>query len=217
MSLKVIRPVINFEKGRGHNNCQLIVYHCTGYPANTAEGIFRWFNNPASEKSSHDLILPNGDLWELVNTKDTSWGAGIVGMKNGIPDPPKNQIARKWWEKGGRINQIVHNIEILVVENKNPTEEQYKTAIERGKEIAKIWSIPIDSEHFCGHRDIRSDKLCPGLVSVPRIIIEANKPMLTDTPKVNNLTSQQKQSILNLLIAFIVDSAIIERIKKLFQ
>src|SRR3990167_8209026 len=45
-------------------------------------------------------------------------------------------------------------------------------------------------------------KTCPGLISIPRIIVEPTRPPVSLTPA-------QKASILSVLIAFLADNAII--------
>ena len=203
MEIKQKLISVNFEKGRGGQHPQIIVEHIIGLPGVTAESAYQHFSNPASEVSAHYIIKRTGEIWQCVKDEDTSWGAGSVSYQNGAAIPPTNFIAREHWKKGGRINQIALSIENEGSENEDITETQYKANAELIKELSRKFNIPVDSTHICGHREIKKFKLCPGHLSVGKIISLANAPVapvapILNTAKIEVAPFSKPQWLLNL-------------------
>ena len=192
-------PVKNFEKGRGGFDPALVIIHIVGLPGKSAESAYQHFNNPASQVSAHAIVLRNGDIWELVSDSDTSWGAGAVGYKNGIPIPPINQIARNFWNRGVRLNQIMLNLEHEGSEYEDLPEAQYISSAQwvRGKCLK--FNIPIDSAHIDRHSNIRTTKVCPGRVNVSEIIRLASSAVPVSEIEVIKTKISLLQRIMELL------------------
>ena len=168
----------NFEKGRGGHIPMIIVEHIIGLPGITAESAYQHFSNPYSEVSAHYIIKRTGEIWQSVLDSDTAWANGSISYRNGVPLLPTNPIAQKCWQKGERINQISLSIENEGSENEDLTSEQYKANAELIKELSRKFNIPMDSTHICGHREIKKDKVCPGKISVGKILELANAPII---------------------------------------
>ena len=193
------RPIVNFEKGRGGFDPVLIVIHIVGLPGKTAESAYQHFNNNTSQVSAHALVLRNGDIWEFVKDEDTSWGAGTVGYKNGIAIPPINNLARNFWQRGVRLNQIALNLEHEGSEYEDLTSAQYASSAQWVREKCLKFHIPIDSAHIDRHSNIRATKTCPGKVNVSEIIRLASLEVPVSEADVIKIKISLLQKILDLL------------------
>lgn len=167
----------NFEKGRGGKHPELIVEHIIGLPGVTAESAYQHFSNPASEVSAHYIIKRTGEIWQCVRDEDTSWANGSISYRNGVPLLPTNSIAKRAYQTGVRINQIALSIENEGSEYDELTSAQTQANVFLIKELSRKFNIPIDSTHICGHREIKLGKVCPGKISVGKIIAMCNEPI----------------------------------------
>ncbi len=169
----------NYEKGRGEKHPELIVIHIIALPGITAESAYEHFSNSKSEVSAHYIIKRTGEIWQCILDSDTAWANGSISFKNGKPILPTNPIARRAWQTGVRINQISLSIENEGSEYEDITPAQYESNVFLIKELSRRFNIPIDSTHICGHREIKQEKLCPGRISVGKIIAMCNEPIKT--------------------------------------
>jgi len=194
--IKIWKPVPNFEKGRKGHKPEIICLHIGD---GTKEQIYSEFLN--AEKSSHYCVNKDGSVWQFVLDENTAWTNGDIKA------PTSEVVISK-----GKLNPNTYSLSIEH-EGYGHTDInaiQYNTTIQLVKELCQKWNIPINRKYIIGHREINSvTKTCPGLISIPRIIVEAIRPPVSLTPA-------QKQSIIGLLIAFLADNAIIERIKNIF-
>src|SRR3990167_4769505 len=194
--IKIWKPVPNFEKGRKGHKPEIICLHIGD---GTKEQIYSEFLN--AEKSSHYCVNKDGSVWQFVLDENTAWTNGD------IKEPTSEIVKAK-----GKLNPNCYS---LTIEHEgyghiDINSLQYETTAKLVKELSQKWNIPIDEKHIIPHRAINSvTKTCPGKISIPRIIVEAIRPPVSLTPA-------QKQSIIGLLIAFLADNAIIERIKNIF-
>ncbi len=159
----------------------------------TLQGTFNTFNNPASQVSSHYCVGEMGEVWQFVADEDNAYHVGVIF----------NPSARLVKERIGKYRSP--NAYCIGIENAgnypgDPTPDdftalQYEANGELVASLAQKWNIPLDRDHVIGHREIRSDKTCPGtFVSIDRIIQIAKTHMPVDN------TSQMKaeiQAILN--------------------
>ena len=194
--IKIWKPVPNFEKGRKGHKPEIICLHIGD---GTKKQIYSEFLN--AEKSSHYCVNKDGSVWQFVLDENTAWTNGDIKA------PTSEVVISK-----GKLNPNTYSLSIEH-EGYGHTDInaiQYNTTIQLVKELCQKWNIPINRKYIIGHREINSvTKTCPGLISIPRIIVEAIRPPVSLTPA-------QKQSIIGLLIAFLADNAIIERIKNIF-
>ena len=138
----------NKQTGRKNYKPEAIVLHITegGFA-----GAVSWLCNPKSMVSAHFVTSRSGVIIQLVDVKDTAWHAGLV----------KNAS----WSK---IKQGVNpNLYTIGIENEGtvgvpPTGEQIWALARLIRHLSRTYGIPLDSDHIIYHRELRSDKSCPG-------------------------------------------------------
>lgn len=146
----------NYTKGRAGQRPEAIVLHITD---GAFEGAISWLKNPISKASAHFVISYSGKTVQLVDTDDTAWHAGTIknprwhGLKQGI-----------------NPNLYTIGIECEGTPNVLPTFKQYAKIVEIVRELSAKYHIPLDTEHIIAHRQIRSDKTCPGDNILPSVI-----------------------------------------------
>jgi len=156
-------PSPNFSERDGFKP-EIIVTHCTEgvYP-----GDLNWLTSVQSQVSSHYLVAPDGKIHQLVDEKKAAWHAGLIvnptfqGLKPGI-NPNKYSIG----------------IEVSLLPPAIMTEPQKKSYYELVKDISTRWNIPIDRQHDIGHKEIRSNKTCPGTINMDTVV----KDLLSVSP-----------------------------------
>jgi len=180
----------------------LIVIHISD---GDKQSVISEFSSFLTQKSSHYLVCKNGEVIQFVDENLGAWTNGDV--KN-----PTSELVIKFLKENPSVNlnKVTLSIEHEGYGHTDINAIQYNTTIQLVKELCQKWNIPINRKYIIGHREINSvTKTCPGLISIPRIIVEAIRPPVSLTPA-------QKASILSVLIAFLADNAIIERIKNIF-
>lgn len=197
------KPVVasNYYKGRFNISKQpvkpdMIVIHVA---VATLQGTFNTFNNPTEQKSSHYCVGEAGEIWQFVADEDNAWHAGfivnptsaLVKMRIGsYPSPNAYTIGI---ENAGEY-----------VGDSSPgefTAAQYESNGWLVAQLSKKWSIPLDRVHIIGHREIRSDKTCPGqYVSIDRILAIAQKYLTASQPV--DKTQQMKKDIMDVLAKY---------------
>jgi hypothetical protein len=117
----------------------------------TLKGTDAWFKSEESGVSAHYGIGKTGEIHQYVGESDTAWHAGrIIGPTWQLLKPNVNP---NWYTIG---------IEHEGREDTPWSDAMYKASATLIDEICRRWSIPCDRDHIIGHREIRSDKTCPG-------------------------------------------------------
>jgi len=153
-------PSRNFYSRMGHKP-SLIVVHCTEgyYPSDLS-----WLCTPRAEVSAHFYIAPTSEIHQLVDLKYGAWHAGRSVR-------PTFKHFKKWVN----TNRYSVGIEVSIAPNMKHTSQQWQSLKELIKYLSEELSIPIDREHIIGHKEIRSDKTCPGSISVDKLVEDLNK------------------------------------------
>ncbi|NGZ02205.1 MAG: hypothetical protein CV090_04035 [Nitrospira sp. WS238] len=138
----------NRDKGREGYKPEAIVIHIM---EGTLKGTDAWFRNEESGVSAHYGIGKAGEIHQYVGESDTAWHAGrMVAPTWRLLKPDVNP---NWYTIGleheGRANEPW-------------PDAMYDASAKLIDEICRRWSIPCDRDHIIGHREIRSDKTCPG-------------------------------------------------------
>src|SRR3990167_1883912 len=158
------KPVKNFQKGRNGNTIKGICCHIA---EGTAWQVYSTFNN--EQKSSHYLVLKNGDTWQFVLEQDTAWAQGYK-------DRPTAKLVLDNIETNP--NSYLVSIEFEGYGNQDLTEIQYVNGGKLIGEIAKRHSLQLNREVILRHNEIRKSKSCPGVVSVEKLIKYAFNPQI---------------------------------------
>ena len=170
-TLPQVLDYMNFEKGRGKEIPTFIVIHIVGRPGITAESAIQHFHNPSSGVSSHYLTKRNGEIIQFVEDMDTAYVNGIVWQ-------PSNKLIQKAYLENRRINCMSIGIEHEGSEYEDITEAQYKATAELIQELSRKWGIPLNADYVIPHHSIRRDKVCPGKISIGKILELANAPII---------------------------------------
>lgn len=157
----------------------------------TLQGCFNTFNNPSEQKSSHYCVGDQGEIWQFVSEIHNAWHAGFVLN-------PSSKLVRE--RLGTYPSPNAYTIGIENAGNypgdQTPddfTDLQYEANGWLVAQCAKRWNIPLDREHVIGHKEIRSDKTCPGArVSIDRILSIARKVLLNEVEGNVTLISELK-------------------------
>ena len=138
----------NFKEGRGGFLPKAFVIHVTEgkFSSSTA-----WCLDPKSKVSYHFIIRENGEIWQLVETENTAWHAGLA-------------VKPTW--KGHTIGRNP-NLETIGIAfagfaAKGPTLAQILAIRKLILKYSAIHRIPLDRKNIIGHNEIRADKVCPG-------------------------------------------------------
>lgn len=158
MSLTTLTPQWvgspNYAKGRKQPVSAVVIHITEGSEAS----VDSWFGSTKSEVSAHYMITKDGRLKQYVREEDTAWHAG--------------RIFRPTWtglrtaESGAYINPNSYTIGVEHEATSAAsvwTPEMYERSSILLAEIHVRWGVELDRNHVVGHREIRSDKSCPGL------------------------------------------------------
>lgn len=192
MLMNIFKPVKNFSKGR----TQAVKGVCCHIGEGSASQIYQTFNS--EPKSSHYLVLKNGDVWQMVKESDVAWAQGFK-------DRPTARLVLDNIDLNP--NEILISIEFEGFGNQDITELQY---INGGKLIGEICqrnNILKDREHIIGHREIRQSKTCPGLINIYKLIALAKNSENTEIKFI-----QIKISLLQKLLELLKSLASYQRL-----
>lgn len=172
------KPVTNYSKGRFGFRPEAIVIHIAeGWLA----GGYSWFNNPASQVSSHYMIGKNGEIWQFVSDEDTAWHAG--GVSNA-----------SWSKLKAGINP---NLYTIGIENEGFTGEGFTEAMYHSNAyliatLSRKFGIPINRNTVIGHYEINSSTRanCPGKGVDFNRLIDLSKLLLEDPEMIEKLQKQ---------------------------
>ena len=154
--MKIIQsPSPNFSERNGFKP-EIIVVHATdgGYPYD-----LEWLTNLQSEVSSHYLIAPDGITHQLVQEDKAAWHAGLV-----------RNPTFKSLKEGVNPNNYSIGIEVSMLSKNIMLDVQKNSLYELIKDISARNAIPIDRQHIIGHREIRSNKTCPGTINLNTVV-----------------------------------------------
>lgn len=158
-------PSKNFGERQG-NKIDTIVIHCT-------DGFFpsdlEWLRGtPPSQVSSHYLIAPLGTVYGLVDDSKTAWHAGLV----------VNPTANLKKVNGVTVNPNLYSIGIEISFKLPGTYQpvQWESLKELVNYLCEKHGILKDRKHILAHKEIRSDKQCPGPINVDQLLMELSPP-----------------------------------------
>ena len=116
-------PTPNFTQGRTQAVRWVIVHSTRGGSDDDYQATINWFQNPASQVSSHLLVSRDGRVARFVRDEDTAWHAGFhnpytlgIEFEQATADTPftDGQLAKgadqchNWLEKFGDIAIVGH-------------------------------------------------------------------------------------------------------------
>jgi N-acetyl-anhydromuramyl-L-alanine amidase AmpD len=146
----VSKPVRNYSPGRAGYRVEAIVVHIAeGY----LDGAYSWFDNPASQASSHYMVGKGGQIWRFVNETDMAWHAGGVAFPSWVLLKPNVNP-----------NLYTIGIEHEGFSGEPWTDAMYQSCAELIADICRRYGIPVDRNHIIGHNLINSNGRanCPG-------------------------------------------------------
>lgn len=117
------------------NTIRYIVIHDT---EGSYDGTVQWFQNPNSYTSSHYVIRSSdGEVTQMVRTKDVAWHAGSWNMNT---------------------NSIGIEHEAVAVDGATwYTDAMYRSSATLVRYLAEKYDIPLDRQHIVGHDDVAHD------------------------------------------------------------
>lgn len=154
-------PASNYRSRNGELPIAVVIHIAEGDKA----GVIATFKDPSIEKSSHFLVCKDGSIIQFVSTKNASYCNGNV-------DNPVNELVLG---STTNPNGWTITIEHEGFATQDITPAQYATTSKIVKYCHDAWNIPMDRTHVMGHREIFSQKTCPGLINVDKIIQLARK------------------------------------------
>jgi len=104
-----------------------------------------WLINPSSQASTHFVIEKNGEIFQLVDTKNIAWGQGII----------KNPTAKIYFDLKQNPNNYMLSIE-CVSSGEKLTDIQYKNLKELVIKLCNDFRIPINRYSIIGHYELDS-------------------------------------------------------------
>ena len=148
----------NFSGGRFGDYIREIIIHTYGGPGRS---LWNWFNSAAAQVSAHYASFLDGNGEQYVEEWNTAWHAGV-------------------WEVNTRSIGIEHQ------DNGNPgdswrTPEQYRNTAEMCASLCLRFNFPATSGTISPHNRY-VQKVCPGGLSIERIIAETNQILAPPIP-----------------------------------
>lgn len=142
-------PETNYAKGRSGYKPEAFVIHIQ---QGNQQGTISWFQNPASQVSSHAAISKAGGVDNFVDNSDTAYHAGRINA------PIWSGMKKNWL--GQYINP---NLYTIGLENEGFrgdfwTEPQMTALVEYVKIKADEYGIPLIRKNVVSHSEITADK-----------------------------------------------------------
>jgi len=165
-----------YWEGRSGNRVRWIILHGTA-GGSSAQGVAEWFQNPASQASTHYIIGQDGTVVQCVAEANSAWGNGIVQDGPGCYPPyatgipPANQGHGSWWDSGPNPNYVTISIEHVKPHTDNSdqiTLAQQNASFALVAHLCAKYAVPprwADANGgITGHFSIESSdrSLCPG-------------------------------------------------------
>lgn len=158
MNIETKPLAINHAKGRSGKRPDVLVIHIM---EGTLAGTDSWFRNPAAKVSAHYGVSRDGHIVQWVSDDNTAWHAGSVIR-------PTAPIVLE--RPGVNPNSYSIGIENEGFAHQAPTPQQLASLVELVVHLSHIHAIPLLRRHIVGHREIRADKTCPGLIDVDAVV-----------------------------------------------
>ena len=187
----LFKSVKNFQKGRNGNVIKGICIHIA---EGNAWQVYQTFNS--EPKSSHYLVLKNGNMWQFVLERDQAWAQGYK-------DRPSAKLVLD--NININPNEYLVSIEFEGYGSQDITEIQYMNGGKLIAEIAARNALQLNRETILRHNEIRKSKTCPGFVSVEKLIKYAfNPPDISEIESLKTKISllQKIMELLKSLVSF---------------
>jgi murein DD-endopeptidase MepM/ murein hydrolase activator NlpD len=165
-----------------------VVFHHTVAPF---QAVINYFKSGSGGVSAHYVLSKTGELVQMVEDQDIAY----TTQNN---------------------NSDTINIEIEHLSTEPFTEEQYKVLSSFAATMAKKYNIPLDRQHFIGHKEAGGElTLCPANLDIDRIVNDAKSGNCGGTSgsstnsqncPTSNSNFGDKPSSLNCLIKRVADS-----------
>lgn len=152
-------PQSNYRSRNGELPMAIAIHIAEGSKASVIET----FKDPSVQKSSHFLVCKDGSVVQFVSTKNASFCTG------NIDNPVSELVLSKPTNPNGWTVSIEHE----GFANQDITDTQYTTSAKILKYCHDAWDIPLDRTHVFGHREAFSQKICPGMINIDKIIQKA--------------------------------------------
>lgn len=117
----------------------------------TASGVKSWFNNPASEASTHVLILKSGERWQFLDYGDTAWANGKLNNPN-LADP----FIASYQAKNINPNRRTISFETERYWTERLTAQQIESIGELSADLHRQFGWPTDGSRVWGHNEFDS-------------------------------------------------------------
>ena len=185
MNTKFIKT--NNYSSREDNQIKAIICHITD---GNAQSTIYEFTNPNTKKSAHYLVKRNGDIVQFVDEKFSAWHAGYK----------VNPTAKIILDNINlNPNLITIGIEHEAFSNQDLTEIQYVSSAKLISEICERYGLERNTETIIKHNSVRSDKYCPGLVNISKLVnLTFNPPQINQVEELK-IKISLLQKLLELL------------------
>jgi len=160
-------PNPNFAEGREGRVPTAFVIH---KPEGTIPSTLEYLADPATQKSYHFMIALTGQVYMLVDPDNTAWHSGVV-------------IAPTWKGILDGINPNLYTIGIsLEGFAANPeTKDQLCSLARLMSDLALHYQIPLNDNTVVFHREIQTEKTCPGFHMDKFSIVQAAQYIMNAT------------------------------------
>ena len=170
-------PSPNKTVGRRGYRPEAIVIHIM---EGSLAGTDSWFRSRASNVSAHYGIGKGGEIHQYVREVDAAWHAG------------RKTSDATWQLLKPNMNPNYYTVGI---EHEGFGDDRWPAAMYEAsaaliKEISHRWDIPIDRKHIIGHREINTNKTCPGSQVSIRKLLRMVKGRVAD-PNTYNLVEDR--------------------------
>ncbi len=146
-----------YWQSRNKKPIDSIVIHTT---VGTYDGTISYFKKNDREVSAHYVTSLDGEITQMVKEDLGANHAGIISN-------PKTKVYKGF-------NPNWNTIGIENADNGDPAgadrSKQLPALAKLVSEICARYSIPIDKDHICGHRELYDKKTCPGNIDVDEVI-----------------------------------------------
>ena len=154
----------NFTAGRGGQKMIAVVLHIA---AGNLEGVYQWFNNPASKVSAHFCVGKDGTIDQYVSVNDTAYANGLAWQNGEWQNALGKKVTPTWQDI---IPQINPNRYTVSIEHEGFPQDTWTPAMHAANNRLLVWlaeqfELALVPQHsLIGHGEINPlDKAnCPG-------------------------------------------------------
>lgn len=151
-----------------------LVLHTPEEAADNKEQTPIYFGTTGVQRSTHDYLDNDGDLYQMVSHRDAAWGQG-THEGNRVWKGHRYRYA-PWNPEHISNNQLSLGIEIegfAGTIHRTLGRAQYATLARWIAYNATRYSIPLDRDHIVGHYELARDKTDPGKLPIDDLIASA--------------------------------------------